>query len=235
MASYHLRLAHLYGDLLNTYGDVGNITALKYYAQQMDPEIDVQVISIENDFDPDQFDLAFFGGGQDYEQMIVSQDIQTKKTAIEKFIDDEKPMLAICGGYQLLGHYYIGADGEKIQGIGALDHYTLSQDNHRFIGDIEIKNELTGEIYHGFENHNGRTFIGESERPLGKVVSGNGNNGEDQTEGAIYKQTYCTYFHGPIFTRNGQLAKRILLQALRKKYPTADFSKQEALEIKPTF
>lgn len=235
MASYHLRLAHLYGDLLNTYGDVGNITALKYYAQQMDTEIDVQVISIENDFDPDQFDLAFFGGGQDYEQMIVSQDIQTKKTAIEKFIDDEKPMLAICGGYQLLGHYYIGADGEKIQGIGALDHYTLSQDNHRFIGDIEIKNELTGEIYHGFENHNGRTFIGESERPLGKVVSGNGNNGEDQTEGAIYKQTYCTYFHGPILTRNGQLAKRILLQALRKKYPTADFSKQEALEIKPTF
>lgn len=235
MASYHLRLAHLYGDLLNTYGDVGNITALKYYAQQMDTEIDVQVISIENDFDPDQFDLAFFGGGQDYEQMIVSQDIQTKKTVIEKFIDDEKPMLAICGGYQLLGHYYIGADGEKIQGIGALDHYTLSQDNHRFIGDIEIKNELTGEIYHGFENHNGRTFIGESERPLGKVVSGNGNNGEDQTEGAIYKQTYCTYFHGPILTRNGQLAKRILLQALRKKYPTADFSKQEALEIKPTF
>ncbi|KRM03421.1 glutamine amidotransferase [Limosilactobacillus gastricus] len=235
MASYHLRLAHLYGDLLNTYGDVGNITALKYYAQQMDTEIDVQVISIENDFDPDQFDLAFFGGGQDYEQMIVSQDIQTKKAAIEKFIDDEKPMLAICGGYQLLGHYYIGANGEKIQGIGVLDHYTLSQDNHRFIGDIEIKNELTGEIYHGFENHNGRTFIDESERPLGKVVSGNGNNGEDQTEGAIYKQTYCTYFHGPILTRNGQLAKRILLQALRKKYPTADFSKQEALEIKPTF
>ncbi len=235
MASYHLRLAHLYGDLLNTYGDVGNITALKYYAQQMDTEIDVQVISIENDFDPDQFDLAFFGGGQDYEQMIVSQDIQTEKAAIEKFIDDEKPMLAICGGYQLLGHYYIGANGEKIQGIGVLDHYTLSQDNHRFIGDIEIKNELTGEIYHGFENHNGRTFIGESERPLGKVVSGNGNNGEDQTEGAIYKQTYCTYFHGPILTRNGQLAKRILLQALRKKYPTADFSKQEALEIKPTF
>lgn len=235
MASYHLRLAHLYGDLLNTYGDVGNITALIYYAQQMDTEIDVQVISIENDFDPDQFDLVFFGGGQDYEQMIVSQDIQTKKAAIEKFIDDEKPMLAICGGYQLLGHYYIGADGEKIQGIGVLDHYTLSQHNHRFIGDIEIKNELTGEIYHGFENHNGRTFIGESERPLGKVVSGNGNNGEDQTEGAIYKQTYCTYFHGPILTRNGQLAKRILLQALRKKYPTADFSKQEALEIKPTF
>lgn len=235
MATYHLKLAHLYGDLLNTYGDVGNITALKYYAKQMDTDIDVQVISIENDFDPDQFDLAFFGGGQDYEQMIVSQDIQSKKAAIEKFINDDKPMLAICGGYQLLGHYYIGADGEKIQGIGVLDHYTLSQDNHRFIGDIEIKNEGTGEVYHGFENHNGRTFIGQGETPLGTVVSGNGNNGEDQTEGAIYKQTYCTYFHGPILTRNGQLAKRMLLQALRQKYPEADLSQQAALEIKPTF
>jgi len=235
MATYHLKLAHLYGDLLNTYGDVGNITALKYYAKQMDTDIDVQVISIENDFDPDQFNLAFFGGGQDYEQMIVSQDTQSKKAAIEKFINDDKPMLAICGGYQLLGHYYIGADGEKIQGIGVLDHYTLSQDNHRFIGDIEIKNEATGEVYHGFENHNGRTFIGQGETPLGTVVSGNGNNGEDQTEGAIYKQTYCTYFHGPILTRNGQLAKRMLLQALRQKYPEADLSQQAALDIKPTF
>ncbi len=154
---------------------------------------------------------------------------------MKKFIDDDKPLLAICGGYQLLGHYYIGANGEKIQGIGVLDHYTLSQDNHRFIGDIEIKNELTGEIYHGFENHNGRTFIGESERPLGKVVSGNGNNGEDQTEGAIYKQTYCTYFHGPILTRNGEIAKHLLLTALQNKYPEADLTAAKSLQIKPTF
>ena len=144
-------------------------------------------------------------------------------------------MLAICGGYQLLGHYYIGANGEKIPGLGVLDHYTLSQDHHRFIGDITIKNEETGDEYHGFENHNGRTFLGKGERPLGKVISGNGNNGDDQTEGAIYKNTYCSYFHGPILTRNGQIAKRILLAALHHKYPDNDFSQQEALEIKPTF
>lgn len=235
MATYSLHLAHLYGDLLNTYGDVGNILALRYYANLMDADLTTEVISIEQSFDPDQFDLAFFGGGQDYEQMIVSQDIQTKKDGIVKFINDDKPMLAICGGYQLLGHYYIGAGGEKIQGIGALDHYTLSQDHHRFIGDITIKNEQTGETYHGFENHNGKTYTGKSEQPLGVVVDGHGNNGEDHQEGAIYKQTYCSYFHGPILTRNGELAKRMLLKALHNKYPDADLSAQEALEIKPTF
>lgn len=235
MATYSLHLAHLYGDLLNTYGDVGNILALRYYANLMDADLTTEVISIEQSFDPDQFDLAFFGGGQDYEQMIVSKDIQTKKDGIVKFINDDKPMLAICGGYQLLGHYYIGADGEKIQGIGALDHYTLSQDHHRFIGDITIKNEQTGETYHGFENHNGKTYTGKSEQPLGVVVDGHGNNGEDHQEGAIYKQTYCSYFHGPILTRNGELAKRMLLKALHNKYPDADLSAQEALEIKPTF
>ena len=122
MAKYHLHLAHLYGDLLNTYGDIGNIIALKYYAKQMDTDIQVDVVSIEDDFDPDQFDIAFFGGGQDYEQMVVSKDIQTKKDGIKKFIEDGKPLLAICGGYQLLGKYYVGADGEKIPGIGVLDH-----------------------------------------------------------------------------------------------------------------
>ena len=152
----------------------------------------------------------------------------TKKAGIEKFINDGKPLLAICGGYQLLGHYYIGANGEKIPGLGVLDHYTLSQDHNRFIGDITIKNEETGQEYHGFENHNGKTYLGKGERPLGKVVSGHGNNGEDGSEGAIYKNVYCSYFHGPILTRNGEIAKKILLAALHHKYPAADLSQAEA-------
>lgn len=243
MAKYHLHLAHLYGDLLNTYGDIGNIIALKYYAKQMDTDIQVDVVSIEDDFDPDQFDIAFFGGGQDYEQMVVSKDIQTKKDGIKKFIEDGKPMLAICGGYQLLGKYYVGADGEKIPGIGVLDHYTLTQSEHRsaqqnqsrFIGDVEIQNEDTGAKFHGFENHNGRTFLGENERPLGHVLAGHGNNGEDGTEGAIYLHTYCSYFHGPILTRNGELAKQMLLEALSIKYPDADLTPQKGLIVQPTF
>ena len=102
-------------------------------------------------------------------------------------------------------------------------------------GDITIKNEETGQEYHGFENHNGKTYLGKGERPLGKVVSGHGNNGEDGSEGAIYKNVYCSYFHGPILTRNGEIAKKILLAALHHKYPAADLSQAAALEIKPTF
>lgn len=229
---YQLHLAHLYGDLLNTYGDIGNVLVLEYYAKQMDVELTSEVISLKTPFDSEKFDIAFFGGGQDYEQMIVSKDIQDKKQALTAFIEAGGPMLAICGGYQLLGKYYIGADGQRIEGIGALDHYTKSQDNNRFIGDIVIENEETGQKYHGFENHNGVTYLGKGERPLGKVLSGHGNNGQDQGEGAIYKNVYCSYFHGPILARNGQLAKRILLTALKRKYPEADLSSQEALVIK---
>ncbi|MGN1335540.1 MAG: type 1 glutamine amidotransferase [Limosilactobacillus mucosae] len=235
MTKYHLNLAHLYGDLFNTYSDVGNIIALRYYAKQMDADIAVKVISIDDEFNPDEFDIALFGGGQDYEQLVVSKDLPNKQAGIAKFINDGKPMLAICGGYQLLGHYYVGANGEKIPGLGVLDHYTLSQDHNRFIGDITIKNEETGQEYHGFENHNGKTYLGKGERPLGKVVSGHGNNGEDGSEGAIYKNVYCSYFHGPILTRNGEIAKKILLAALHHKYPEADLSQAEALKIKPTF
>lgn len=234
MAKYHLQLAHFYGDLMNTYGDIGNITALKYYAKQMDTDIHAEVISMGDAFAADNFDLSLFGGGQDYEQMVISKDIQDKKEQMIEYIEDNKPFLAICGGYQLLGHYYIGADGERIPGIGALDHYTLSQDHHRFIGNIVIENQKLGKL-HGFENHNGRTFLGKSEKPLGIVLSGHGNNGEDKTEGAIYKSTYCSYFHGPILTRNGEIAKEMLLTALHNKYPEDDFSQQAALEIKPTF
>ncbi|MGK4185567.1 glutamine amidotransferase [Pediococcus pentosaceus] len=232
---YNLNVAHLYGDLLNTYGDNGNLLALKYYAKKMDTDLDIDIVSLDDQFNPKDWDIVFFGGGQDYEQTIVSKDIQHKKEDLTDYIEDGGPLLAICGGYQLLGHYYVGANGEKIKGIDALDHYTLSQDDNRFIGDIVIKNAETGEIYHGFENHNGKTFLGKRERPLGEVQSGHGNNGEDQSEGVIYKNVYGSYFHGPILTRNGELAKRIILTALSRKYPDADLTPQKELTIEPTF
>lgn len=232
---YNLNVAHLYGDLLNTYGDNGNLLALKYYAKKMDTDLDIDIVSLDDQFNPKDWDIVFFGGGQDYEQTIVSKDIQHKKEDLTDYIEDGGPLLAICGGYQLLGHYYVGANGEKIKGIDALDHYTLSQGDNRFIGDIVIKNAETGEIYHGFENHNGKTFLGKGERPLGEVQSGHGNNGEDQSEGVIYKNVYGSYFHGPILTRNGELAKRIILTALSRKYPDADLTPQKELTIEPTF
>ena len=212
-----LAVCHLYGNLLNTYGDNGILLMLNHRAKQMGIHLNTEIISLKDDFDPKKYDLVFFGGGQDYEQLIVSRDIQSKKAALTEYIEAGGVTLAICGGYQLLGHYYMDASGNKIDGIGALDHYTLSQDNSRFIGDIIIKNEEFGETYVGFENHNGMTFLGKGEKPLGVVQQGKGNNGEDKTEGAIYKQTYCSYFHGPLLVKNTILADRLLHAAMDRK------------------
>ncbi len=212
-----LRVCHLYGNLLNTYGDNGNLLMLKYQAEKMGLDFQSEIVSIHEIFYPEKYDLVFFGGGQDFEQLIVSEDIQAKKESLTNYIENNGVMLAICGGYQLLGHYYIGAKGEKIAGISALDHYTLSQDNNRFIGDIVIHNEELDETYYGFENHNGCTFLGENEKPLGIVKEGHGNNGEDGTEGALYKNVFCSYFHGPILARNEHLAIRLIQTALKEK------------------
>lgn len=223
MANYELHLCHLYGNLLNTYGDNGNILMLQYVAKKMGITLTTEIVSIHQEFKADDFDLIFFGGGQDFEQVIVAEDLPTKKEELTRYIENNGVMLAICGGYQLLGHYYIGAHGEQIKGIGALDHYTLSQENNRFIGDTEIYNEEFDETYYGFENHNGMTFLGKGEKPLGKVIQGKGNNGQDQTEGVIYKNVFGSYFHGPILARNEILAKRLILTALKKKYPNEQF------------
>lgn len=230
MTKYSLNLCHLYGNLLNTYGDNGNLLMLKYYAEKMGVDFSAEVVSLFQDFDAKKYDLVFFGGGQDYEQLIVSEDIQQKKDDITSYIENNGVMLAVCGGYQLLGHYYMGAKGEKIAGISALDHYTESQVNNRFIGDTEIYNQEFNETYYGFENHNGRTFLGAGERPLGEVVLGKGNNGSDKTEGVIYKNTFGTYFHGPILARNPHLAVRLLITALKNKYG-ADFEMPDIKEL----
>lgn len=209
-----INICHLYGNLLNTYGDHGNILMLNYLCQKMNISCNIEIVSIYEEFDPEKYNLLFFGGGQDYEQQIVSNDIHSKKDALTNYIESDGVMLAICGGYQLLGKSYIGANGEVIEGIHALDHYTLSQDHNRFIGDITIYNEKFNETYYGFENHNGMTYLGVDEQPLGIVKEGFGNNGEDKTEGAIYRNVFCSYFHGPILTRNENLATRLIELAL---------------------
>jgi CobQ-like glutamine amidotransferase family enzyme len=215
---YELNICHLYGNLLNTYGDNGNILMIKYLGEKLGAKMNFEIVSLDDDFEDDKYNLVFFGGGQDYEQWIVSKDIPTKQEQIKRYIEQDGVVLAICGGYQLLGHYYVEANGRKVPGIGAMDHYTLNQQNNRFIGDVIIENEETGETYYGFENHQGRTFLGEGERPLGKVKLGKGNNGEDGSEGVIYKNVYGSYFHGPILARNSKLAYRLVATALRNKY-----------------
>ncbi|NFM79978.1 glutamine amidotransferase [Clostridium botulinum] len=212
-----LNICHLYPDLLNVYGDIGNILVLKYRAEQRGIKINVSNVSIKDNFPIDKYDIALFGGGQDYEQSIVSKDmVETKKDDLTEYIEKGKVLLAICGGYQLLGKYYTTPEGEKLDGLNILDIYTEGGDI-RFIGNTVIKNEEFNETYVGFENHSGRTYIGNL-KPLGKVIAGYGNNGEDQEEGCIYKNTFCTYFHGSLLSKNPELADRLLSTALKNKY-----------------
>ncbi|EPY2306086.1 glutamine amidotransferase [Clostridium botulinum] len=212
-----LNICHLYPDLLNVYGDIGNILVLKYRAEQRGIKINVSNVSIKDSFPIDKYDIALFGGGQDYEQAIVSKDmVETKKDDLTEYIEKGKVLLAICGGYQLLGKYYTTPEGEKLDGLNILDIYTEGGDT-RFIGNTVIKNEDFNETYVGFENHSGRTYIGNL-KPLGKVIAGYGNNGEDKQEGCIYKNTFGTYFHGSLLSKNPELADRLLSTALKNKY-----------------
>lgn len=217
-ATLTLQIAHLYGDLMNTYGDNGNILMLKYVAEKLGAHVQVDIVSMTDSFDADLYDIAFFGGGQDYEQAILAKDLPNKKEGLHQFIENNGVVLAICGGFQLLGQYYTESSGRKIDGLGIMKHYTLNQINNRYIGDIKIYNEEFDETYYGFENHQGRTFLADNQKPLGQVIYGNGNNKEDGSEGMHYKNVFASYFHGPILSRNPKLAYRLVTTALRKKY-----------------
>ena len=195
---------------MNTYGDNGNLLMLQHRAKKLGYEVETTLISLEEDFNPEEFDIVMFGGGQDYEQTVVAKDLQNKKDTLIEYIEDDGVVVAICGGFQLLGRYYVNASGERLNGISAIDVCTNGQFPNRLIGDVEIFNEEFGETYLGYENHIGRTYLGKNMKPLGKVVKGYGNNEEDHVEGCHYKNVFCSYFHGPILVRNQHLADRII-------------------------
>lgn len=227
-----LNICHLYPDLLNVYGDVGNILILKHRAEARGIKVNIIDVSLNDNFNSEETDIVFFGGGQDYEQSIVSDDLKTnKKDELEKYIEDGKALLAICGGYQLLGKHYTLPSGEKIEGLGILDIYTEAGDT-RFIGNTVIYNEEFNETYVGFENHSGKTFINDL-KPFGKCLHGFGNNGTDGYEGCVYKNTFCTYFHGSLLSKNPELADRLLKIALEKKYGEVNLEPlNDTLELK---
>jgi CobQ-like glutamine amidotransferase family enzyme len=217
---FELNVCHLYGNLMNTYGDNGNILVWKFLGEKMQAKMNFEISSLNDDFNSAKYDLVFFGGGQDYEQRVVATDLPKKKSELSSFIEQGGVMLAICGGYQFLGQYYLEASGHQVEGLGILGHYTVNQQqpDQRFIGDIEIINKESGVHYYGFENHQGRTFLSSKEKPLGYVINGFGNNGEDRTEGVVYRNTYGSYFHGPLLARNPNLAYQMLTQAIINKY-----------------
>lgn len=213
----NLTIYHMYPELLNMYGDLGNIKILEYRAKQRGIEVSVKSCSVGDAFEPENADIVMLGGGQDFEMRVVSEDIKNRNIEpLKQYIENEGVLLAVCGGYQLLGECYIAFDGSRVDGLKILPHYTENGDG-RFIGDVIIN--IDGYHAIGFENHGGRTYIGDME-PLGRVLHGFGNNGEDETEGLKYKNTVCTYLHGPFLSKNPKIADELIKNALEKKYGT---------------
>ncbi|ANK60722.1 type 1 glutamine amidotransferase [Loigolactobacillus backii] len=194
-----IKIAYLYEDLMNTYGDSGDVKVLRYLLNQQGFNVQVDNVSIDTKtFDAKNYDFLFFGGGQDFEQTVVAKDLPRHGETIRNYIEAGKPMLAICGGYQLLGDYYKTSDGTTIKGLGILPLHTVFKADARMIGDTKYETEW-GTVA-AFENHSGRTYFDDKNKlkPLGKMIEGFGNNPEDHVEGMRYKNTIGSYSHGPI-------------------------------------
>lgn len=217
-----LKICHLYPDVLNLYGDRGNILCMEKRLRWRGIEVTTTGVSVGEKLDGD-YDLYFIGGGQDFEQEVLLNDLAGDKTAtIKAAIEDGKTFLAICGGYQMLGHYYKTWDGQMCDFTGALDLYTEGSKD-RMIGNYMFSwDEMPGERIVGFENHSGKTYLGPDVKPMGTVLAGYGNNGADGTEGCRYKNVFATYSHGCLLPKNPHLADFILRTALERKYGKAE-------------
>lgn len=216
-----LIIGWLYPDLMSIYGDRGNIIALQKRCEWRGIDVEIKQIGLDSsEKDLQSCDLLMMGGAQDSQQTIVARDLEKKKTTLSDMIESDIPGLYICGGFQFLGKFYKEADGTVIDQLGVLDIYTENPGGERLIGNIAI--EVTGlpikATFVGFENHGGRTKLGKDVKPLGKVLKGYGSNAEDKTEGAVYRNSIGTYFHGPILPKNPELADWLIEKALEKKY-----------------
>ncbi|HEY8422934.1 MAG TPA: glutamine amidotransferase [Thermoclostridium sp.] len=219
---YEISICHLYPDLLNLYGDYGNIQALVRRLEWRGINVNVHPVSIGDPFLPDAYDIVFIGGGQDYEQDILHKDLLAlKKKPLIEAVENGTVFLCICGGYQLMGHYYKLSDGTEIECLGAMNHWTIGHEK-RLIGNIVFKvdglKQQPDSLVVGFENHSGKTYLGDGVSPLGKVVYGSGNNGEDGYEGARYKNVFCSYSHGSLLPKNPGLTDELITIALKRKY-----------------
>jgi len=226
--SNKLTVGWLYADLMNIYGDRGNILTLSRRAEWHGFEPRVVEIERGASDQMDDVDVFFFGGGQDREQVLIYDDLREfKQDSLRRAIDNGAQVLAVCGGYQLLGHYYQTADGERYDGIGLLDVRTEAG-KKRFIGDVVVQTDIEGltpSTLVGFENHSGRTFLGPKARPLGKVMRGKGNNGSDKTEGCVQGGIIGTYLHGSLLPKNPHLADHLIGAALRRRGAGAPLSR----------
>lgn len=212
-----LTICWLYGSTMNIYGDRGNVLALAQRCRWRGIEAEVVTLGVGEPLEAGRYDLFFWGGGQDREQVAVAADISGPKGEVLRAeVEAGVPLLAVCGGYQLLGRFYRPHDGPELPGIGLFDAWTIAG-NERFIGNIVVDSDEFGEVV-GFENHSGRTYLGPGARPLGRVRVGRGNNGEDGTEGCRYRNAIGCYLHGALLPKNPAIADFLIAAALRRRY-----------------
>ena len=221
-----IHICHLYPDLLNLYGDRGNVLCLRRRLEWRGIGVSVTEMPVGAADRLAEADLIFIGGGQDFEQQALLEDLHRGKDAsLRAAVADGVAILAICGGYQMLGQYYETHDGVRCDFVGAIDLRTVGG-KERMIGNYLFRcgDESGGMEVVGFENHSGRTWLGEGVKPLGRVLSGYGNNGEDGTEGVRYHNVFGTYSHGPLLPKNPALCDEILKTALERKYGKAELA-----------
>ena len=214
-----LRLGHLYPGEMNIYADRGNIAVLERRLAWRGLSLEVTEIGVGDEVVPGAHDLYYLGGGQDRDQAVVAEDLATTKApALREAVAGGAAGLCVCGGFQLAGHGYTGADGARMPGVGILDLDTVAGPT-RLIGNLVIEAEIEGErrTVVGFENHAGRTRLGPGSVPLGRVVSGHGNNGEDGWEGGVTGHVIGTYLHGPLLPKNPWLADVVIRWALEHR------------------
>jgi CobQ-like glutamine amidotransferase family enzyme len=224
LADRRLRVCALYPDLMNIYADRGNLLLLERRCQWRQVEFELRASELGEQLDPDAADLIYIGGGQDRDQKRCAYDlVETKQHALREAVQGGKVLLAVCGGYQLLGHSYELPE-ETLPGVGLIDARTVREEGPRLIGNVAIEVELRpGEqrFLAGFENHGGRTYVGPNSQPLGRVLKGHGNNGKDGFEGVRDGSVIGTYLHGPLLPKNAWLADWLIETALGLEAPLA--------------
>lgn len=215
----YLKICHLYPFTLNLYGDRGNILALKRRCQWRGIEVFVEEVEIGEEKPLDSFDLLFIGGGQDSDQKLAVEDLRERREDLKEMVEAGFVVLAICGGYQLLGESYLSLE-EEIEGLSIFNIRTQAAER-RLIGNVVVKVTCFQEVFTmvGFENHAGKTYLGEEAEPLGLLEVGYGNNGEDKREGCRYRNAFGTYLHGPLLPKNPVFTDHLISLALQRRYP----------------
>lgn len=213
-----LVIAHMYPDLMNLYGDRGNLLCLEKRINWYGHQCEIRAINLNDRLDFQEIDMLFMGGGSDREQGLVYNDLLVKADKLMQEIEMGLPALCICGAYQLLGNYYQSYDGTVMNGLGFFDLHTLGKKD-RLIGNILIESKIDGKLNTvvGFENHGGRTYLNDKKlQPFGTVLKGHGNNGEDSSEGLWHKNLIGTYLHGPLLPKNPSIAD-FFIKAMAKR------------------